>query len=131
MFLSHASADKEAARELADGLRRESIDVWLDEQALVPGQDWRSQIAEALQRSGAMVVLLTPRSVESDWVRGDVEYALTSKRFEHRLIPVVIGDQTAPWLDKAPWVLKQLQPVVSTSPAKASRRVADLLRRAG
>jgi len=130
IFISYAAADKRSAQQLAEALRGESLDVWTDE-SLSPGENWRERIADALAQSDAMVVLLTPRSVESELVLRDVEYALSSKRFENRLIPVVIGEERAPWLDKAPWVLKHLLMVSSPSAAKASKRVADALKKAG
>jgi hypothetical protein len=61
-----------------------------------------------------MVVLLTPNlgSGGSDYVRREVEYALSSPRFEGRLIPVVLGSKDAAWLDNVPWVLLKLRQVV-------------------
>lgn len=130
VFLSYAREDKRSAQHLAEALRGESLDVWTDESIAV-GENWRAQMADALGQADAMVVLLTPQSVASEWVRRDVAYALSSRRFENRLIPVVIGEEGAPWLDKAPWVLKRLHMVASPSAAKASKRVADALKKAG
>ncbi|HEY7724501.1 MAG TPA: toll/interleukin-1 receptor domain-containing protein [Anaeromyxobacteraceae bacterium] len=130
VFLSYAADDKQAAEQLAEGLRGQSLEVWTDA-LLVPGENWAAGMADALGQSDAMVVLLTPRSVESEWVRRDIDYALSSKRFERRLIPVVIGGERAPWLAKAPWVLRKLQMVTSPSAAKASKLVADALKKAG
>jgi hypothetical protein len=130
VFLSYANEDRPAARQLADGLRGQSLDVWTDER-LAPGANWAAEMAEALGHSDVMVVLLTPKAVESEWVRRDIEYALSSQRFEHRLIPVVIGSEGGAWLDKAPWVLKKLQMVSGPNAATASRKIADVLKKAG
>jgi hypothetical protein len=131
VFLSYAAGDKRTARQLAEGLRGQSFDVWTADSDLSPGDNWAAQMAGALGQSDAMVVLLSAESVESEWVRRDVEYALSTKRFEHRLIPVVIGEQRPEWLDKAPWVLKRLQMISSPNATKASREIADALRSAG
>lgn len=130
VFLSYAHADREAAEQLGRALRAESVDVWIDSEAIEAGEDWRRQVADALERSEAMVVLLTPHSVQSESVRRDVEYALTSPRFEGRLIPVVIGTEKAPWLADVAWVLRRLRLVFGVSPAKAGKQVAEALREA-
>ncbi len=128
VFISYAHADRRAAQQLAEGLRAESLEVWIDTEAVEPGENWQRQVADALDRSDAMVVLLTPHSVESESVRRDVDYALTSKQFEQRLIPVVIGTERARWLDDVPWVLHRLRIVFGASPAAASKRVAEALK---
>jgi hypothetical protein len=133
IFLSYAGGDRATARRLAEGLREQSLSVWTDE-LLSPGDNWAARMADALGQSDAMVVLLSPESVKSEWVRRDIAYALTSQRFEHRLIPVVIGKddaEKAEWLRDAPWVLRRLPMVASPSAEVASRRVADVLKRAG
>ena len=130
VFLSYAQADRKAAQQLAEALRAEAFYVWFDVQAIAPGDNWQRQVADALERSEAMVVLLTPHSVDSESIRRDMEYALTAKRFQGRLIPVVVGTEWAPWLDKVPWVLQRLQPVFGASPAKEGRQVAEALRNA-
>jgi hypothetical protein len=136
IFLSYAAADAQIAQELADGLRRHSFDVWTTHSSLGPGDNFAAQLADALGKSDAMVVLLTPKSVESEWVRREIEYALSSARFEQRLVPVVIGGEStrgesSAWLDRAPWVLKRLHLVSSPTPAKASQRVAEVLKKTG
>jgi hypothetical protein len=128
VFLSYASDDRQTAHRLAEALRALSLDVWSDE-SLGPGENWAEQMAKALEQSNAMVVLLTPKSVESKWVRRDVEYALSSPRFERRLVPVVIGTGSPAWLDKAPWVLKKFEMVSSPNAAAASKLVADILKK--
>jgi len=131
VFVSYERTDRKTAQQLAEALRAESLDVWIDVESIAAGENWQRQAADALDRSEAMVVLLTARSVESEWVRREVEYALSSKRFERRLVPVVIGSERAPWLDKAPWVLQHLNMVVSPTIPKAARQVAEALRKAG
>jgi hypothetical protein len=128
VFLSYAADDRAAAEKLAEGLRGQSLGVWTDA-LLGPGENYAASVARALEEADAIVVLLTPRSVESEWVRWEIGYALSSKRFESRLIPVVIGDERGAWLSKAPWVLKKLHMVTSSTAARASKQVADILRR--
>ena len=57
VFLCHASEDKEAVRGLYHRLRSRGVRPWLDEEDLIPGQDWQQEIADAVRRSKAVVVL--------------------------------------------------------------------------
>jgi hypothetical protein len=40
VFLCHSSGDKQAVRDLYRRLRGDGLDPWLDEENLLPGQNW-------------------------------------------------------------------------------------------
>ena len=89
------------------------------------------KVAEALDESQAMVILLTPQALVSDGVRREIEYALGKVNYtKERVIPVVVG----PLSDEAlPWILRRLQMIRLTEPAREDediRRIADVLRKA-
>jgi len=46
--------------------------IFRDEKELRPGGDLRALIADALARSDSLVVLCSPRSAESTWVRREI-----------------------------------------------------------
>ncbi len=51
VFLCHASQDKPVVRELYQRLLTAGwIDPWLDEEKLLPGQDWYRKSAKAVYR---------------------------------------------------------------------------------
>ena len=57
IFLCHSSSDKPTVRELYQKLNAEGwMDVWLDEEKLLPGQDWDYEIDRALDKSDAVIV---------------------------------------------------------------------------
>jgi hypothetical protein len=56
IFLCHAPEDKERVRELADRLTKDGFDIWLDEERLLPGQDWDFEITHAVRNSDVVVV---------------------------------------------------------------------------
>lgn len=78
IFLSHAPEDKELARDLATRLSEHGFDVWFDEWQLMPGDNFAKRIGEALEESDAMVVLVSPAAMKSNWVRGEINFALGS-----------------------------------------------------
>jgi len=50
VFLCHASQDKPKVRGLYERLKAElCIDLWLDAEKLLPGQDWDLEIQKAIR----------------------------------------------------------------------------------
>ena len=67
VFLCHASQDKPVVRELYQRLFVEKwIDPWLDEENLLPGQDWNLEIEKAVESSDAVIVCLSSVSVDKE-----------------------------------------------------------------
>jgi hypothetical protein len=76
-FVCHASEDKQAARRLCGRLRSDGFAPWLDEERLLPGQDWALEIGKAVRSSGAVVVCLSPRAMtKSGYVHKELRLAL-------------------------------------------------------
>jgi formylglycine-generating enzyme required for sulfatase activity len=77
VFLCHASEDKPAVRELYKKLVAQGIDVWLDEEKLLPGQDWQFEIPGALQDSDAVIVCLSSASITKEgYIQKEIKYAI-------------------------------------------------------
>ncbi len=123
VFISYALEDQEWARELMSRLSESGIEVWDPAAQVFPGDNWALKIGQALEKSNAMVVLLSPAAAKSEPVQRDVQYALGSKRFKNRLIPVMIKSTT-----RFPWILKDLQ-VERGTPLDISKRILKRLKR--
>jgi hypothetical protein len=77
VFMCHASCDKPAVRELYRQLRADGFDPWLDEENLLPGQEWRFEIQQAVQKAEAVLVFLSTGSVtKAGYIQKEVKYAL-------------------------------------------------------
>lgn len=64
VFLNHASEDKPLVRKLYRELKRESwIMPWLDEEEILPGQDWAYEIDRALEEADAVIICLSKTSI--------------------------------------------------------------------
>lgn len=68
VFVSYSSADAPLAERLANDLRHHDVDVWLDQWALTVGTEFEDAIERGVDDADFVLVLLTPNSVESDWV---------------------------------------------------------------
>ncbi len=83
VFLCHASQDKLVVRELYQRLLAEGwIDPWLDEEKLLPGQDWDTEIEKAVESSDAIIVCLSNKSVSKEgYVQKELKSALNTALF--------------------------------------------------
>jgi len=124
VFVSYSAEDRKVAKELSSQLAEAGYEPWDRAEALFPGDNWALQNGKALQESDAMVVLISPKSMKSDWVRHEIEYALGSPRFKGRLIPVVVK----PTKDM-PWILERF-PMVQLAQGlpKATRQIIEYLK---
>ncbi len=110
VFISHSDSNEVLAREIADALRKAGLEVW-DESEILPGDNWAGKIAEGLDEAEAMVVLLTPDSVQSQTVRREIEFALGKKSLDKRLIPVLVGEPEKFTENSIPWILRRLKTI--------------------
>ena len=85
VFLSYARQDRATARVIAECLRAEGFSVWWDA-SLHSGETFDEVIERNLKDSKAVVVLWSPASVASRWVRA--EATLADRR--NKLIPAII-----------------------------------------
>ncbi len=78
IFLAHANEDKKVVSELYDRLRRAGYKPWLDKKDLIPGQNWRSVITEAIAKSQLFIACLSSRSIaKQGFVQREFKMALT------------------------------------------------------
>src|SRR6187402_1288444 len=70
VFVSYARADKAQVAPLVAALEAHGLRVWWDP-AISPGQEFDRLIARELECAMAVIVVWTPKSVESRWVRGE------------------------------------------------------------
>ena len=85
IFLSYARADRATARTFAQCLIEDGFSVWWDA-SLHSGETFDEVIEQRLRDAKAVVVLWSPRSVASRWVRA--EATLADRR--NKLVPAII-----------------------------------------
>ncbi|MBI5652711.1 MAG: TIR domain-containing protein [Chloroflexi bacterium] len=77
IFLCHSSGDKETVRKLYRHLLDDGFAPWLDEESLLPGQDWAYEIPNAVRNSDVVLVCLSRGSInKSGYVQKEIRYAL-------------------------------------------------------
>lgn len=85
VFISYSREDREVVRRFAHALSEAGLKVWWDA-ALHSGETFDEVIEQQLRASKAVVVLWSPRSVKSRWVRA--EATLADRR--NKLVPAII-----------------------------------------
>lgn len=76
VFLSFSRKDNETAQFIFYTLWRNGIRAWIDYANLIPGTpDWEAEIRDAIKNAFAVVVLASPESRESKYVRGELSVA--------------------------------------------------------
>jgi hypothetical protein len=86
VFLSHSSKDKPAVRQLTKALQLRGLQVWLDEEELVPGRPWQEALEEIIQNARAAAVLVG-RDGLGPWERPEMRACL--RQFVNRGLPVI------------------------------------------
>ena len=102
VFLCHASQDKPVVRELYQKLLAEPwIDPWLDEEKLLPGQDWNLEIEKAVESSDAVIVCVSSTSIAKEGyvqreLRQVLDIALEKLEGAVFVLPVKLNDCDLP-----------------------------------
>lgn len=89
--MSYRKDDRPIAERLVVALRAAGKSVWWDD-ALAPTEAWDAMIEKEIAAAKVVLVLWTPRSVQSDWVRSEAHYA----QDHHKLIPVLVEKCSIP-----------------------------------
>ena len=91
VFISYKKEDYQAAERVIAALRAEGFSVWWDD-SLTPKSAWDAELEREIAAAATVVVLWTPRSVESEWVRTEAHYA----HDRGKLVPVMLESCTIP-----------------------------------
>lgn len=92
IFISYSRRDDAIMQRVVKFLRDKGLDVWVDNEKLVPGTPvWELELEKAIKRSIAVLVLLSPDSKESKWVTREL---VVAERHEKRIFPILVrGDE--------------------------------------
>ena len=76
VFISYARRDGRRFADWLEGaLKQRGFDAYLDRKDIVPGEPWRTRLAELIRASDAVVFVVTPAAVASDVCRWEAEQA--------------------------------------------------------
>lgn len=98
LFLSHSSKDKDFANCLYADLVEQGHTPWLDERDIKAGASIPAEIQKGLAAADYVLVLLSPHSVDSQWVRAEWETLFWDEMNTRKIkvIPLLIEDCEIP-----------------------------------
>lgn len=104
-FVSYATEDRRFAVTLSRDLRKRGFEVWVDFEGLVPGtSDWETELRQAIDESFALLLVASPDSRQSPFVRSELLLA------DAKGLPVyALWARGESWIDCIPMRLAHLQ----------------------
>jgi hypothetical protein len=105
LFISHSSTDKDFVDRLARDLRRQGVELWVYFEGLSPGtRDWEAAVRHAIDQSVALLLIASPASRQSPYVRSEVMLA------EAKKLPIyAVWAAGEEWIDSVPMNLAYVQ----------------------
>jgi hypothetical protein len=130
VFISHATKDDGFVKELREQLQSFGIPVWVDSRHLRGGAKLAPEISEAIEQARQTIVVLSPNTINSPWVRKEIEQALDVERRRkgegYRVIPLLLPgvepQALGLWFDEEPVGVK-----VELRPGGLSESLPDIL----
>ena len=87
VFLSYSSANKDLASEIYELLNNNKHCVFMAEKDIKPSTNWDDMVKSAMKNSRKLFVLMTPESIESDWVKSE---AFTAEILDYPILPILL-----------------------------------------
>jgi tetratricopeptide (TPR) repeat protein len=144
IFISHATTDGDFVEGLRGALDGLGLKVWVDSRALRGGNRLAPEISDAIEQARQVIVVLSPHTINSPWVRREIQFAqeIERKRQDegYRVVPMLLPgvepSALAIWFDEEPSVVAVRATADGLSEALPSLLVAlgerlpdDLVRR--
>ncbi|GEM_PF-3132244 len=98
VFVSYSRQDAAVARRVKAALEARGICVWMDEKGIRPGTpDWEAALRDAIKQSAALVLIASPNSRQSSYVKDELRLADTYQSHIYALW--VLGEK---WIESIP-----------------------------
>src|SRR6185436_448906 len=130
IFISHATADDAFVAELRERLESLHLPVWVDSRNLRGGSKLTPEIEAAIEQARHFLVVLSPNTVNSPWVRREIKKAQEVEQRRqadgYRVIPLLLPGITPRalenWFDEEPVAVP-----VEIGPGGLSTAMPDIL----
>ena len=125
VFVSHASGDREFVQRLVSAFRKNNVGYWYSERHIPGATEWHDEIGRALDRCDWFLIILSPKSVKSIWVKRELLYALRQNRYRRRVVPILVRKCQ---YDQLSWTLADIEMIdFRKSFETGSKRLLEIL----
>src|SRR5512138_1337521 len=92
VFISYSRRDTEIMQRVVVFLRDQGFKVWVDNERLIPGTAiWEEEIEKAIKAANIVIVVMSPDSKNSEWVRREISLADQYRKY---ILPILVsGDE--------------------------------------
>lgn len=93
VFIVHSSEDHDFVLPLAEKLKNDSIDVWIDDWKLKVGDSIVDKINKGLEESSFFIIVFSDNSLHSDWVKRELSSTLMrqlSRDKNIKILPILL-----------------------------------------
>jgi len=92
IFISYSRRDTESLQKIVLFLRNQGFKVWVDNERLIPGTPiWEEEIEKAIKAASIVIVIMSPDSKNSEWVRREISLA---DQYRKHILPILVrGDE--------------------------------------
>lgn len=97
IFVSYARPDQDRVKPYCEYLRQNGFDIWVDYDALLPGQRWDFEIQRALARADFVIVFVSKKSIDRrGYLQRELSIAIDNSAArlidDIYLIPILLDD---------------------------------------
>lgn len=111
IFISYSRKDIAFARLIHQSLEDSGLDTWIDWERIPVGENWWSEIEQAIETANLFMFIISKHSVGSGVCKDEIAIALKNNK---KVIPIVIDqiaqealDEFIPDLKKIQWIIFQ------------------------
>jgi len=109
VFISHSSKDHNFTMLLAEKLKKDFTDIWIDEWELQAGDSIVQKISEGIRKSSFFIIVLSKYSIKSNWVLRELNSALMRQltKDDVKILPIILEIE----LDEVPILMSDIYSV--------------------
>jgi small GTP-binding protein len=108
IFICHDPKDKKLRDEIASMLEENGYTVWNEGIKISPGTDWSQEIEKPIRNSESVIILITRKSQDSEWVNRQITYSVSLPKY---IFPLIFEDARIPDLLMRFNVLRLQKPI--------------------
>jgi hypothetical protein len=130
IFISHATGDDAFVAQLRQVLEGQGLRVWIDSRNMRGGAKLAPEIAQAIEQARQFIVVISRDTVNSAWVRKEVQQALRVEQRRngdgYRVIPLLLPgirpSALGNWFDEDPLAIP-----IELAPGSLNEALPDIL----
>lgn len=89
IFISYCRDDAKIANQLKQSFEKAELNCWIDKDSIYSGEAWQSAIEEGIWGCAALVVIVSEKSIRSQWVTYEWMFA---RGAEKPVFPVLVDE---------------------------------------